>query len=237
MLAVAHRGYSAVYPENSALAFEKAIEVGADYIETDLRFSRDGEIVCCHDDNFERIAGRREKVADLSVADIQSIQCHDGIEVMVLSTILAIAHGRVRVMLDVKISTEDMADRALETVQSSGIEGQVIYGARAPEIARYVKAKCPGIAVLAMPGKNDKFQYFLNTPIDAFRLYEDALQPEVVSAIEAAGLPLWVTGGRRPDGEQAGTMTPARLEQLQTLSVSAVLLNDPTLITAGKAKP
>ena len=40
-----HRGYSGKYPENTLLAFQKAIEAGADGIELDVQFSKDGKLV------------------------------------------------------------------------------------------------------------------------------------------------------------------------------------------------
>ncbi|MCX5913087.1 MAG: glycerophosphodiester phosphodiesterase family protein, partial [Deltaproteobacteria bacterium] len=45
ILVVAHRGFSAAAPENTLIAFEKAIEIGSDMIELDVHLSRDGEIV------------------------------------------------------------------------------------------------------------------------------------------------------------------------------------------------
>ena len=46
----AHRGNVAEYPENTMLAFKKALEIGVDQIETDVRITSDGELVCIHDD-------------------------------------------------------------------------------------------------------------------------------------------------------------------------------------------
>lgn len=48
-LVAAHRGASSIAPENTLEAFEKAIEVGADMIELDVRTTRDGILVACHD--------------------------------------------------------------------------------------------------------------------------------------------------------------------------------------------
>lgn len=45
---IAHRGYKAVYPENTLVAFEAAVEVGADAIETDLHLSKDGVVMLSH---------------------------------------------------------------------------------------------------------------------------------------------------------------------------------------------
>jgi glycerophosphoryl diester phosphodiesterase len=49
MLVIAHRGASAELPENTLPAFERAIEIGADYVELDVHASADGQLVVTHD--------------------------------------------------------------------------------------------------------------------------------------------------------------------------------------------
>ena len=46
---IAHRGFSNNYPENTMIAFEKAIEIGAKCIETDVTILKDGTLVLFHD--------------------------------------------------------------------------------------------------------------------------------------------------------------------------------------------
>lgn len=53
-LNIAHRGFSGSYPENTMLAFKKAVEAGCDGIETDLHMTKDGVIVLCHDETIDR---------------------------------------------------------------------------------------------------------------------------------------------------------------------------------------
>lgn len=50
----AHRGFSGKYPENTMLAFKKAVEAGADGIEFDVHFTKDKEIVIIHDETIDR---------------------------------------------------------------------------------------------------------------------------------------------------------------------------------------
>ena len=50
----AHRGFSGKYPENTMLAFEKAIEAGAEGIEFDVQLSKDGVPVIIHDETLDR---------------------------------------------------------------------------------------------------------------------------------------------------------------------------------------
>lgn len=52
-----HRGASASAPENTLTAFREAVAQGADGVELDVQLSSDGEVVVCHDDTLERLAG------------------------------------------------------------------------------------------------------------------------------------------------------------------------------------
>lgn len=72
-LIIAHRGASAFAPENTLAAFKKAVEGGADGIEFDVRLTSDGEAVVFHDPSLKRIAGRDEKIIDLSFEELQKI--------------------------------------------------------------------------------------------------------------------------------------------------------------------
>jgi len=70
-LVIAHRGASHDAPENTLAAFRLAWEQGADGIEADFRLTRDGKIVCIHDDTTGRTAGKPVTVADASLAELR----------------------------------------------------------------------------------------------------------------------------------------------------------------------
>lgn len=69
----AHRGYSSKYPENTMLAFEKAIEFGADGLETDVHFTKDNEIVMIHDECLYRTTGDKRMVYDCTLEEIKKL--------------------------------------------------------------------------------------------------------------------------------------------------------------------
>ncbi|MBE0499679.1 MAG: hypothetical protein IBX43_10675 [Campylobacterales bacterium] len=73
MKIIAHRGFSGNYPENTLLAFEKALDAGADGIETDLQLSRDNVPVLFHDDTLKRITGVDKKPREFTLAELQSL--------------------------------------------------------------------------------------------------------------------------------------------------------------------
>lgn len=72
-LIIAHRGASAVAPENTLAAFERAIREGADGIEFDVRLARDGVPVVIHDATLKRTGLVSGKVTELSSEELQGI--------------------------------------------------------------------------------------------------------------------------------------------------------------------
>jgi glycerophosphoryl diester phosphodiesterase len=69
-LIIGHRGASAVAPENTLVAFERAFEDGADGIEFDVRLARDRVPVVIHDATLRRTALRDGRIADLSSSEL-----------------------------------------------------------------------------------------------------------------------------------------------------------------------
>jgi glycerophosphoryl diester phosphodiesterase len=73
MLIIGHRGASALAPENTLVAFERAIADGADGIEFDVRLARDGVPVVIHDATLKRTARRTGLIASLSSSELGEI--------------------------------------------------------------------------------------------------------------------------------------------------------------------
>lgn len=73
ILVVAHRGASKQAPENTLPAFELAWRQGADAIEGDFRLTKDGQIVCIHDDTTKRTTGRNLVVAHSTVSELREL--------------------------------------------------------------------------------------------------------------------------------------------------------------------
>src|SRR5581483_5940914 len=72
-LAVAHRGHSIEYPENTFEAYRKAIELGAEMIECDVNMTRDGVLVMMHDYTLDRTTNGTGRVNQATWDDIQSL--------------------------------------------------------------------------------------------------------------------------------------------------------------------
>ena len=70
---VAHRGCTSLAPENTVASFICAARLGLDAIETDVRLSKDGALVCAHDDDLVRMFGVARKVADMTLAELREL--------------------------------------------------------------------------------------------------------------------------------------------------------------------
>lgn len=65
-----HRGASGYAPENTMATFEKAVELGADGIELDVRLTKDGELVVIHDETIDRVSDGSGWVKDYTYAKL-----------------------------------------------------------------------------------------------------------------------------------------------------------------------
>ncbi|OFW67792.1 MAG: hypothetical protein A2Z12_07670 [Actinobacteria bacterium RBG_16_68_21] len=72
-LRLAHRGSRLLWPENTMVAFQGAVDLGYRYLETDVHVSRDGEVVVFHDDGLERLTDGRGKVWDHDWAYLRTL--------------------------------------------------------------------------------------------------------------------------------------------------------------------
>jgi glycerophosphoryl diester phosphodiesterase len=119
-LVVAHRGCHAPSPqrgiggapENSLLALENCVAIGADMMETDIRRSKDGVLVIMHDPDVDRTTDGHGLVADLTAAQLTHLHLRQdfggpsasltGQTVPTLETLLRAAKGRLAINLDIK---------------------------------------------------------------------------------------------------------------------------------------
>jgi glycerophosphoryl diester phosphodiesterase len=70
---IAHRGASGHAPENTLVAFERAVQLGAPFIETDLHLTRDARFVAIHDATLERTTNGRGNVHDFTLHELRRL--------------------------------------------------------------------------------------------------------------------------------------------------------------------
>jgi glycerophosphoryl diester phosphodiesterase len=106
---VAHRGASGYAPENTIAAFDKAVEMKADYIEIDVQRSKDGELVVIHDTTVDRTTDGSGPVQSLTYEEIRNLDAGSwkgtefaGEKIPTFDEILDRYHGKVGILIELK---------------------------------------------------------------------------------------------------------------------------------------
>jgi glycerophosphoryl diester phosphodiesterase len=114
LLNIAHRGFSGRYPENTMMAFSKAIEEGrADGIETDVHLTSDGELVLIHDDTLERTTDGKGLVGAHLLAELRTLDAGLGERVPRLSELLELARDN-NIIVNIELKNDVVPQPGLE---------------------------------------------------------------------------------------------------------------------------
>ena len=110
---IAHRGGGIEAIENTVKGVEKAIELGADGTEIDIRRTIDGHYIINHDNNFSRLCSDSRKPERMTLAEIKQLEIHDPNfpnevgEVATIEEMLDAVKGRIKLFIELKGSSAD----------------------------------------------------------------------------------------------------------------------------------
>ena len=144
-LVFAHRGGSALRPENTIAAFDHGLELGADGLELDVHLSRDGVVVVHHDVTLERTTNGRGPIAALTADELERLDAgymytaasngehgrHPyrgcGIGIPRFRAVLD-RYPSTRLIVELKASTPELARQAVDDVRAAGAVDRVVFG-------------------------------------------------------------------------------------------------------------
>ena len=137
-IAMAHRGSGLLWPENTMVAFQGAVELGYRYLETDLQMTRDGALVTIHDDTVDRTTDRSGLVSDYSLDELRTLDAGyrferdgghpyrgQGVRIPTLEELVT-AYPEGIFTLDLK--SDGMEETLVELIGRLGIWDRVIVG-------------------------------------------------------------------------------------------------------------
>ena len=109
MISVAHRGASSFAPENTLAAFQKGIDLGADFLECDVHMSKDGELIIIHDETVNRTTNGSGLVRDFTLEELKQLdagtrfhQDFAGESLITLNELLEQFYGKVGILIELK---------------------------------------------------------------------------------------------------------------------------------------
>ncbi len=149
-----HRGFCALYPENTLLSFEKAIELGVDAVEFDVWLSKDKVPVLMHDGNPVRTCGVNSHLRKMTLAEIKKLdpcyeekfgdQFKEKVQVPTLRELLELVKSRkpsLKLGVEIKEYTEENVDLTVALLKEYGMFEQCWFYAFNGRIIRYLKEK------------------------------------------------------------------------------------------------
>ncbi len=120
-----HRGFSELYPENSLLAFQKALEYGADGVELDVRMSKDNQIIVIHDATVDRVTGSYGRVSEMTLEELKTLSLAQNQKIPTLKEVLEeIVH---RGLVNIELKEIETAQPVAALVKKFRAEEQVIF--------------------------------------------------------------------------------------------------------------
>ena len=176
---VAHRGahFEQKIPENTIPAYQKAIDLGVDFVEIDVRTTKDGHFVSVHNENVNKyvLEDYNRKVADMTLTELKllDVGSRSGPEwkdtrIPTFEEILDVCKGKCGIYLDLK---QAPVKPLIEMIKARNMEQDVLWYADDDELEE-VKRICPECIIMPDPGK----EKYLHELIDRFH-------PDVIAAV------------------------------------------------------
>ncbi|MNZ44887.1 Glycerophosphoryl diester phosphodiesterase [compost metagenome] len=201
MINFAHRGAKGHYPENTMLAFEKALELGATGIEIDVQLTKDGEIVIIHDESLKRTTGVDKLVKDVTYEELQTFDAGSWFSaefrderVPHLRQLLELLQNRPTILnIELKngiILYPELEQKVISLVRDYGMSDRIIISSFNHYSLKLCKQLAPEIrtGVLYMEGIYRPWDYARTLGADALHPIKYAVLPEWTKEAAAVGI-------------------------------------------------
>ena len=160
VLNIAHRGGRRIRPEHTLLAYDQALEDGADILELDVGETSDGALVVMHDDEVDRTTDCTGLIKEMTFAEIR--ECDAGYEFtpddgetypyrgigLVVPTLQEVfdRYPDVAFIIEIKQESPSIVDNFVQTLRDSGVEDKMIGSQFSDDVLAELRAAAPEIA-------------------------------------------------------------------------------------------
>ncbi len=211
-------------------AFEAAMESGADYIELDVRLTKDGQLVVFHDSTLERTTNGSGKLSDYTYNELQKLSAgtdfgkkgeFDDAKIMLLSEVFDLVDRKMLYNIEIKESAGAVqtAEKTVELLEEYNLEGSCYVTSFSYTILKRVKELNPRIKTALIANMAASTSYSMLEYIDAVSMNYLFVNQSVVHEAHRNGKLIFVwTVDRRAD-----------IEQMVALGVDNIITNRPDI--------
>ena len=233
MIRFAHRGASALAPENTLAAFQAAVDRGCSWIGTDLRLTADDVPVLLHDASLDRTTSGRGDLGKMPLAQVQRLDAGGwfgrtfrGERIPTLAEALEWSRGRCGLNLEIKeeLRPVDLIEQVARIVRGERALDRILFSSfRVADLRRlrgaFLRAR---IAWLASRNSRGLTALVRREGISALHPKDALVSRRIVRRCHRFGLAVhvWVVNRR------------ARLLELDSMGVDGVMTDDPRIFQA-----
>lgn len=239
-LNIAHRGFSDIYPQNTIIAFQKAIELGVDVIELDVSISKDGQVIVFHDSEVSRLTDGEGFIKDLTLSEIKKLDAgvkyedrYRGTKIPTLSeAVEAIYQSGVRLCIEIKARKEDfwegIEDKVIQILNNYDYLPNAMFTSYNGQVVKVFSEMCPGLLVGLDPSPEQTESYPPEAILalcaeygaNAVLFDHRFVTSQLVRAVHQASLQVFVWTVNRP----------GKMLEMIDLSVDGIMTDSPDIL-------
>ena len=166
-LVMAHRGGAGLWPENTMYAFERAVELGVDVLETEVHSTADGVLVVLHDNTVDRTTNGSGPISGLTLKEVKALDAGynwtsdggktfpyrgSGITVPTLEELFT-AFPNMHINLDIKQEKPSLVESLCETIRTHYMLERVLVASFSSKVLKAFRRVCPQVTTSAGSGE------------------------------------------------------------------------------------
>lgn len=180
---LAHRGFSSSYPENTMLAFEKALSLGIDGLEFDVQLTADEVPIVIHDATVDRTTDGHGLVSSMNYREIRQLNAaknkpeHGFQAIPTLHEVLSQGHEMSpQALYNLEIKRYDanwrsLIDRSVFLVQQHQLQHQILFSSFHHECMMYLKTHYPNFHIGLLCDENVQETLYLAKQLQAYSIH------------------------------------------------------------------
>lgn len=238
----AHRGCSQMYPENTLLAFRKAMEIkGLTGIELDIQLTKDGHMVVIHDERVDRTTNAQGFVRDFTLEeikrfDVDAKECgqEQPERIPTIEEVLDLLQDKMKEGLKLNIELknsvyyyEGMEEKIVRLICDRQLEQSVIWSTFYAKSVQKLRELLPEAEIGVLDGKVSDCYYKIQGGCGGNALHPHwqgmDIKPDM---LRETGMPVraWFSGHLYPEKPTGGRLD---IERLEAMGITDVFLNEP----------
>lgn len=200
---IAHRGFSGIAPENTLISFQKAIELGAEYLELDVHKTADDSLIVIHDYTIDRTSsnGMKGKVKDMTFAELSAVKVgyseqfgtqYEEEKIPTLREVLKLAKGKIKVCIEIKVL--GIEKEVLDMIDHFGMHNDVVIFSFHYEVLSKIRQLDPNIKILYLINYADEGTIGYAKIIHANAIgvgYDTKVTKELIATAHQQGIEVW----------------------------------------------